>query len=192
MMGVEQSSGGGLAFSLPLGFVPPRGFVPAEGVRAAWASGEGPFPLRTPVSSARGKKKDRRSLAQKAGLRYEKKVHRHLQQLFPDFRPAQWLRYDVAGQVRWCQTDGLLVLNDVAVIFEVKYTFTCDAWFQLRGLYQPVVKRAFYTTRERLCIICRNFDPSVRLPEKIDFVPNLSAWVNDSSGSDLAAFSWRG
>lgn len=164
---------------------PPRGFRPAEGVRSAWSCGEaGPFG-RAP-SPIRG------TAAQKAGLRYERKVHEHLSSVFGSlYRPSQWFRFeDQHGRMRWCQPDGLLCVRDVALVFEVKARHTSDAWWQLRRLYAPVVSRALYARTVGLCCIVRSYDASVPFPEPLEWVDDLRHWA-EGPFDRMGVFSWK-
>ena len=170
--------------------LPPRGFRPAEGVRSAWSVGDGPFG-RTPQPSKR------RTAAQNAGLRYERKVKKLLGDTFgPEFRPGQWLRFFERSETtpRFCQVDGLLVRGNRAIIFECKYTFTSDAWFQLRQLYEPVVRKAFYADVVGLCVVCRVFDPAIAFPEETEllFDTELASWAGRDAFPKIGVLSWRG
>lgn len=161
---------------------PPRNFRPAEGVRAAWPSEGGPF-SRTPT--LRG-----RSVAQKAGIRYERKVLKELGERFgPQFLPAQWMRFEDETGERWCQPDGILLREEGATIFEVKYTFISDAHYQLRQLYAPVVQRAYRPKRTNLIVICRNFDPATPFPEKPVLLRTPSE-VASFATDEMGVLSW--
>ena len=123
---------------------PPSWFRGAEGVRSAWPMSVGPFG-RTP---ARIKGTD----AQRAGLRFERKALKFLKREFGrQFTPSQWFRYTTeTNPMGWCQVDGLARVNNLLIVFEVKTTFTSDAWWQLRKLYEPVVKVAYETAPARV------------------------------------------
>lgn len=161
-------------------FAPPAGFRAAEGVRLAWATGDGPFG-RAPSRGG--------TAAQRAGRRYERKALDFLsKQLGGAFKPSQWFRfYDKSGH-RWCQVDGLLNDEHGLVIFEVKYSFTADAWWQLRKLYEPVVKRAFLAKSAQLVVVCKNFDPATQFPEPITHTQLAHGWrICDG----ISVFQWR-
>lgn len=71
--------------------------------------------------------------------------------------------------MRWCQTDGLLIQpqGGLITIVEIKYQHTPDAWFQLRELYEPVVRRAFGPAWEvALLEVVKWYDPSTFFPER--------------------------
>lgn len=161
----------------------PRGFREVGGVREAWPC-ESPF-SRTPTG---------RTAAQKAGLRYERKVHEYLASVFCDaYSPSQWFGYyDVHGSRRFCQPDGILRFGNVAVIFEVKARFTGDGWWQLRRLYAPIVRVAFAPSLLGLCLICRSYDPSVPFPERHDVLSDVERWVVRREFAQVGVFPWRG
>lgn len=161
---------------------PPRGFRSAEGVRHAWLSGGGPFG-RTP--SLRGK-----SAAQKAGIRYERKVQKELaHELGEAFQSSVWFKYDDASGPHWCQVDGLWQRGGKeVVIFEIKSRFTSDGWFQLRRLYEPVVRKALYPSALRHVLICRSFDPVAAFPEDFILIESLRSPLESGVVSVLP---WR-
>lgn len=102
---------------------PPSNFREAEEVRAAWFCSSGPF-SRT---SSRGG-----SPAMRAGKRYEKKALKFLKDsLGDDLRVQPWLRFTSHGRERWCQPDAVFV-SETPIIFEIKVTYTPDAWWQMR------------------------------------------------------------
>jgi hypothetical protein len=194
--GLLQASGSGTPLSSA---PPPSSFRCAEGVRAAWPSAEGPFG-RTPSPLSSGKRRgtvrcgasQKGTPAQRMGLRYERKVLSYLSGVFPGFIPSQWFRYASDAGTKWCQVDGLLLLpGGKVLIFEVKYSFVEAAWWQLRKLYEPVVRRAYYAREVGLCLICRSYDPSKRFPEEVELLPDLKIWGERPSFSKIGVFSWK-
>lgn len=164
----------------------PRGFRVAEGVRSAWIEASGPFG-RTPAPL-------RGTAAQKAGIRYERKVHEHLSSLFGSaYRPSQWFRFeDRNGALRWCQPDGLLSLGPLVVIFEVKARLVPDAWWQLRRLYEPVVRRGLRPAALGLCTITRNFDPHIIFPEPLYLIAGkLEDWARGERFERIGVYTWK-
>lgn len=161
---------------------PPRGFRTAEGVRSAWPVGDGPFG-RTPSRGG--------SAAQKLGRKYERLALAHLSKLLGDeFRPHQWFKFlSPSGELRWCQTDGLLISRDTATIFEVKYTLYPEVWWQLRKLYEPVIRRAFLPRHVELVVVCRKFDPAVVFPERLEQTSLLEGWQEALNGR-IGVFQW--
>jgi hypothetical protein len=173
-------SGGAVREARPSACAPPKGFRSAEGVRRAWPEATGPF---GPTPSLRGK-----SAAQKAGLRYERKVIAELIHEYPEgLLPHQWFKWEDDSGLHWCQLDALHYAPDVLTLFEVKSRFTSDAWHQLRRLYEPVTRRAYYMTPARCVIICRNFDPWTRFPEPYTVITSL----RDVQPDVLNVLPWR-
>ena len=143
-------------------FPVPRGFRPALVVDWAHPSDAPPAFLLRPrrYTGRRGQ-----------GVRYERKVHEYLAQLAgPAYLPSQWFRFGVAGEARWCQTDGLILdaRKGLATILEIKYQHTPDAWFQLRELYEPVVRFCLGNHWDlRLVEVVKWYDPTTFFPERI-------------------------
>lgn len=150
----------------------PSRFVPAEGVRRAYFASEKPPFIRE--WKPRGRKAD--------GLRYERKVHGKLVELFEPLAfcvlfLSPWIRFDDDnGEGRWCQPDAIAVdlASGAVFIYEVKHHHCAEAWWQLRRLYEPVV-RALFPDPEfhvHLVEICRWFDPATYFPEPIRMMEN--------------------
>lgn len=134
---------------------PPRRFREAGTVRAAWSC-EGPFGRTVP--------RLRGSAAQRAGIRYERKVLKQLKLELPSVWTSPWFRFQTERDSRWCQPDALLKSSEDLVIFEVKIRSTTDAWWQLEHLYKPVVEKAFERRVTGIVLICKHLDPMVGLP----------------------------
>ena len=143
---------------------PPSRFIAAVDVRSAkFLSGQPPF-IRRRKSTGRFA----------VGIRYEREVLDHLSLLAlgvpsVELRLGPWLEFvDKRGR-RWCQPDA--VLSDrktgIHIIYEVKYQFTSDAWWQLKWLYLPVLEKLLQGPIG-LIQICRWYDPASLFPEKYD------------------------
>lgn len=168
---------------------PPSWFRGVEGVRRAWSLSDG-SPGRTPKQRIKG------SAAQRAGIRYERKALEFLTRNVPGFRQQPWFKFVAEnGNLRWCQPDGILPLDRYGVVvFEVKVTFTSDAWWQLRKLYEPVLKRALGVDRVVPCLVCKNFDPAVPFPERYVHLTNLNVLSSPAGEWDCTqtgVFVWR-
>ena len=162
---------------------PPHWFRAAEGVRAAWPTATGPFP-RTPTRGG--------TPAQRLGKRYEAKALTHLAEtLGPPFISSQWFRFTSGSGIRFCQVDGILHEEAATTIFEVKLRFSSDAWWQLRHLYEPVVRRAYMPKRIHLCIVCRSFDPSAPFPEPVNHLRGLNRMHLEGGGDRISLYSWK-
>jgi hypothetical protein len=151
-------------------------------VQSAWLIGEGPFGC-TP-------RRNRGTAVQRAGKRYEKAALAYLASVLGrDFAPARWFRYYDGTRLRYCQTDGLLRDAEGVVIFEVKVSFTADAWWQLRKLYEPVVRAALAPKRVGLVVVCRSFDPAIAFPEPYEHTNLLAGWRE--ALTKIGVFQWR-
>lgn len=160
---------------------PPSWFRAAEGVRSAWPVPTSPFG-RTP---ARGG-----TAAQRAGRAYEKKAQRFLQAHFGEvYKAGKWFKYLDSSGFHFCQLDGFIHGPDGLVIVEIKTTFTTDAWWQVRKLYEPVVRKA-YLQAPQIIIVCKNFDPAVAFPEPVRHLAALTK-PELSGGAEICVFQWR-
>lgn len=150
--------------------------------------------------------------AQKAGVRYERKVQERLSEIFGEaYSPSPWFRFlgrpgrtrrtqrrgaaGASGAWRWCQPDGIVRIGEaggLVVIFEVKSRFSSDGWYQLRQLYHPVVMAAYRPAVVGLCLISRYYDPFVSFPEDPHLIPNLEQWVVRRDFKRMGVFSWPG
>lgn len=160
---------------------PPRRFRSAEGAVDARREISGPFA----APSLRGK-----TSAQKIGIRYERKVLKELGAIHgPEFSPSQWFSYRVPNDTarRWCQVDGFLSTSSGITLFEVKSRFSSDAWYQLRRLYEPVVRGVFPTVPLRLVVVCRSFDPWTPFPEAYTLIESFDNLVDHS----INVLPWR-
>lgn len=125
------------------------------------------FARSVPSFAARnGNGKGRRA----EGLRYERAVQRQLCLLSEWYLPSPWLLYISGGKACWCQPDGIhfdLPRGRITIV-EIKLSHTPDAHRQLRGVYEPVLRRMFPEALWRLHLveICRWFDPDVSFPER--------------------------
>lgn len=167
--------------------VPPKGFRSAEGLRSAWIAPEGPF--------GRGPSPLRGTPAQKAGIRYERKVAEHVREQYVNYTVGQWWGFvDRAGYRRWCQTDGFLMTPEGAIIFEVKVRGVPDAYFQLHQLYRPVVQRALPGVKiVALVMVCKHFDPMVRFPEEPEHLSDIALHsLSKPTRPVWSVYTWKG
>ena len=118
----------------------------------------------------------RRSGAKRAGLLYQSKVEAWLRDsvasgnsCFVDCGP--WFCYsDESGRRRYCQPDALVRAPSAGSvgIVEVKIRWTSDAWWQLRKLYEPVLRVAKPAYEIFALCICRSYDPAISIPERVN------------------------
>lgn len=100
--------------------------------------------------------------------------------------PSPWFVFAQEGysRPRWCQPDGLLLdlYAGRIVIVEIKYQHTPDAWWQVRQLYQPVVRSAFGPDWDiRACEVVKWYDPAIGFPEPVALAKD-PALVRDTFG----------
>lgn len=146
-------------------------YIPEGAINSAWQV-EG-----SPHANVPARKK---SVAQRAGLAYQKKVGGHL-------RSCIWPRYVVDGPWfafsdrtpgrHYCQPDFLIMdytkgAQEILIV-EVKLRWTSDAWWQLRRLYEPVVGRANSGAAISVLCITKSFDPAVRCEEEVALIDSL-------------------
>jgi len=146
-------------------FLPPKGFRQASEVRAAW--------LVTAPPHSRISKSSRNTAAQKAGKRYEKKVIEILNDIYTTI-PSPWISFDdKLGIERLCQPDCLVIFDCSVVVVEIKRMHTVMAWFQLRKLYEPVVRCLFPDKNIVVAEVTSGFDPRTPWPESVEFSTSL-------------------
>jgi len=129
----------------------------------------------------------RSSLAQRAGLRYEKKVKAFLERTKPAAILGPWFRYwidsspeDASGLprgrlARFCQPDAILFEKEVLTIIEIKIRWCELAYWQLKHLYLPVCISFYGPKVTRLICVTRNVDPFVQVPQPV-LIPNLDTY----------------
>lgn len=156
------------------GFKPikPRGFKPASGVSSAIFHVDGPACFATTPK--------RMSPAKRRGKVFEKRALSALEEagLFDLFVSSPWMKFEEPRSAsRICQPDALGFhegpKGPVATIIEIKLRHTILAYWQLRRLYEPVVKAAFPHYEIRVCELTQAFDPSVPWPEDVVFIQEL-------------------
>jgi hypothetical protein len=82
----------------------------------------------------------KRTAAQKAGLRYEAAVLKRLDLLYEKVEKGPWIYYSTGGRGHICQPDGLVWLRpDLICVVEVKLTWVKGAREKLLKFYGPIV-----------------------------------------------------
>lgn len=156
---------------LPHPFRPPTKFLPARDVTAVKVMEKAPsFIVRT---KAKGKRR--------AGLIYEDKAITYLGEKSDFFFPGPWLAFTARGsqRVRWCQPDGIIFdfVQGRITIVEVKLRHTVQAWWQLRQLYEPVVRKLFEAAEAKFSVleVTQSIDPHLAFPEHFHFARDPAA-----------------
>lgn len=77
--------------------------------------------------------------------------------------------------LRYCQPDGLIVEPERSriTITEIKLRHTSDAYVQVTGIYDPVVRRLFPGWDIRHVEVCRWYDAGIPFPVPPILVSNL-------------------
>jgi hypothetical protein len=141
----------------------PAHFTPALGIEWARLSAAAPpFVIHGPRKSGR----------RLEGLKYERRVHEHFLAEYPGlYTPGPWMYYKGTHGVKWCQSDGLIFdfERGAIILIEIKYQHTTDAWWQMRRLYEPVLRELFppaLWTIHALEVV-KWYDPQVPWPESL-------------------------
>lgn len=175
---------------------PPPNFIPAGTVQAVEiAPGQPPF---ITLKRAKGNKA--------AGLRYERKGHRYLRELYPPtcegpggfaYIESPWFRYlsKHHSNWHWCQPDGLLfnLQGGHIIIVEFKLRHTQSAWWQTKLLYLPVLDKLFNPDQRKLFTfsiveVVKWFDPEEPFPTGFRFVKQLHQIAKGNFGVHI----WHG
>ena len=147
---------------------PPLDFLPAGRVTWARIADEPPAFILKARERVRGNRR--------AGQLYEHDVHWHFKKICQYYMPGPWLVFSEAGnhRTRWCQLDGLILdfMQGRLTIVEVKLRHTARAWWQVRRLYEPVLKCILPEANweYRALEVSKHIDPSTSFPEKLTYV----------------------
>lgn len=86
----------------------------------------------------------KRTAAQREGLRYEAAVLRKLKLACPKMEASPWLHYKASNKSGICQPDALLWLGpDLICIVEIKLSWRAQARSKLLDFYGPVVQAIY-------------------------------------------------
>lgn len=138
--------------------------------------------------------RQRKSAAQNAGLIYERKLHKHLQEMYPSwYLPSPWFAYSRRSSptvTNYAQTDGLLIMPRQGRIYiiEAKKRHCAESYFQLVDKYLPLVSRTFGDKWSySLVEICEWYDPQIAYPVKI----RLRKDILEATPSEISVHIWR-
>lgn len=133
--------------------------------------------------------------AQREGIRYEKRAQLYLGSLFDEFSyfASPDISYRDAAGFHRCFPDGILFDEDRTFIFEIKSQHMPEAWWQLRRLYEPLLRKALPGIVEFFVIeVCRSYDPSMPFPEPIILITDLRKYVAErSQAPGFGVFQWK-
>lgn len=120
------------------------------------------------------------STCQKAGLRYERRVQKHLRELYGRaYTGAPWVGYREAhepAKARYCQPDGLLYTGPFqrVTIIEIKNSHAQRAWWQLRKLYAPIIAKLHPQFCIHVCEVTRFYDRMIPFNEDVELVRDIA------------------
>lgn len=167
--------------------VPPHGFAPVRELLSVEFR-----PSLRLVGQASGQTE-----AQRAGKRYEARVWERLESYcaaaFPgsQFFIGPWFEFRTMGEgLRRAQPDVMLLRANHVLLCEIKAQHTTAAWWQLRELYEPLVRFHWPVHHVSVCEICNTFDASVRLPEAVELVRDFDELLA-LSDSNYHVLPWR-
>lgn len=168
----------------PVAVPPPPYFSPLRGIPTDVHR----IPSNISPMLARG------TVAQVAGIRYEVKAQRHLLDILgPLYSPSPAFHFSDNGFPRICIPDGLYEHRQNSVVFEIKYQHMPEAWWQLRKLYEPVIRERDRGSPARRVFpveVCRTFDPGTPFPEPIQIIGDVEEFCLNPSGP-FAVYVWR-
>lgn len=129
--------------------------------------------------------------AQKAGLRYEARAQDWLAtQLQGSYHVAPYLHFRDDSGPRTAIPDGISFGFREATIFEIKSQHTHAAWWQLRRLYEPVVKKLGGIDFVRCVEVTRSFDPLAGFPEEVVICYSLDD-VFEEESNRVRVLIWK-
>lgn len=158
---------------------PPPSFRPLRGrpTQVQWKP--------TPIGS-RG-----RTAAQQDGLRYETKAQKHLKSKIASYIVSPGLVFVDLDVTRILLPDGLVFQSDgTAIIFEIKRQHMPEAWWQLRRLYEPVVRELSFVNRTSCVEVVASFDPAMGFPEPVHLCTRVEE-VLEAPAAALKVLLWK-
>lgn len=149
-----------------------RNFCVFEASQVAWAG-----LMRFPPHF--GGRKNRPSVAQRLGIRYERRAQEYLLELFPDtYVPSPWVAFRLNGEpmLRFCQPDGIVIdiPSGRVLLIEIKLRHTPEAYTQITGIYEPVLTKLFPGWEIRHVEMTRWYDPHTYFPVPVQLVSDLT------------------
>lgn len=114
--------------------------------------------------------------AKRAGVAFENSFHGMMKMLHGDkYFPHQWFHFRDQHGWHWCQTDGILCEPDEnrLIIYECKLKHHYRSYYQLKGLYGPVLEAAFPGFQQHWVTATRHYDPVIPYPVKPYIMKNV-------------------
>jgi hypothetical protein len=97
-------------------------------------------------------------------------VQNKLRETYKDYLMGPALHFQDDSGKRFLVPDGLLLLPNVTIVFEIKSQHMPEAWWQLDQQYKPVLE-ARNKWRPVTCIeVVKSYDPSMPFPCSVDLL----------------------
>jgi hypothetical protein len=101
--------------------------------------------------------------AKRRGVLYERKIFPRLLEYLPKTLVHPWFKYGKSGSRSYLQPDAICDREWDVWLFEIKYTHTLDAFWQMTRYYEPIVAKCFGKPVRKIEIV-NSFDPDVKFP----------------------------
>lgn len=126
-----------------------------------------------------GGRKNRQSRAQRAGVAYERKAQDWLEELYPDtYVRSPWIAFRLKGEpmMRYCQPDGVVIdiVESKLTIIEIKLRHMPEAYQQITGIYEPVLRKILPEFRVRRVELVQWYDPHTYFPTRVQMISDIS------------------
>lgn len=132
--------------------------------------------------------------ARESGLRYESQVQDELFDNLDHYHKSPEIFFsDDSGQ-RVCIPDGLFLHHDHVVVVEIKSQHMPEAWWQLKRLYEPVVRAAIFERPIHLLEVVKSYDPATPFPCIVRLVPSSAYGLKsymEAPFKEFGVFQWR-
>lgn len=132
------------------------------------------------------KKGKKPTKVQRDGLLYEEKVHKYIEEEVKKkedkdlhYLKSPWIVYREAGapfnSLLYCQPDTVLVHLErkLITIVEIKLQHTEQAWWQIRKLYEPILRHIYPGFNIHALEVVKWMDGTVAFPESIVYSKDL-------------------
>lgn len=130
--------------------------------------------------------------AQKAGARYEKRVHVALKERYGYmYHEGQPILFEDAAGEGTAIPDGIIKTLGCLTILEVKSQHMPESWWQLRKKYEPLVRRIFPKQRVLLLEICKSLDASMPYPEEYEVISSIDSFIVNSKDGSIGVLQWK-
>lgn len=128
--------------------------------------------------------------AKRAGLLYEKHVQKWISAHNPVYWPQPVFHFRDDSGPRTCVPDGLLLGSGRIAIVEIKSQHMPEAWWQLRRLYEPVVREYADGRSVILLEICKSYDPAMPFPERPTLVDDMQKFLLAAKDGEMGILRW--